>query len=95
MSYAKTASRAGIEDAADSDLLVYPNPAHDWINVHLNGSAMMRTVNLFDAAGRCVYQSGDVAVEKTAIPTNSLPSGLYMLRVQTDTGVLSRKVYIK
>ncbi len=96
MSYAKTSSRAEEQVlATDNDLLVYPNPAQDWINVHLNGSAVMRSVDLYDAAGRCMYQSGDVVLEKTRVSTNQWPAGLYMLRVQTDTGVLTKKIYIQ
>jgi len=96
MSYAKTSPRAEEQVlASEKDLLVYPNPAQDWINVHLNGSAIMRSVDVYDAAGRCMYQSGDVALEKTRVSTNQWPAGLYMLHVQTDTGVLTKKIYIQ
>jgi hypothetical protein len=55
----------------------------------------MRSVDVYDAAGRCMYQSGDVALEKTRVSTNQWPAGLYMLHVQTDTGVLTKKIYIQ
>jgi hypothetical protein len=70
---------------ATATLLVYPNPAHDYLT--LAGVTAEATVRLLDAQGRVIWtqQGGTELVLKT------LPSGLYALQVLTAGQLVTRR----
>ena len=75
------------KNIGDKIFTVYPNPAKDLLNVHVNGKAIVTLTN----------QSGKIILTKTidvsgVINVNNLPAGLYYLKNNT-TGEM-RKVII-
>ena len=79
--------------------VVYPNPATDQatINIKLNGASQV-TVELYNLTGQLAFRqtkhlgAGETAI---AIPASQLRSGLYSLRIYTDSGLsLTRKLLI-
>ncbi|GAB4027277.1 metallophosphoesterase [Spirosoma gilvum] len=82
------------EGLTDSQLKVYPNPAHDIVHVELTIAQKKEiSVTLVDGNGRSVLQ-------KQFAPTSSLSEslpmphahGTYLLKVQVGNGTLVRKV---
>lgn len=86
--------RAGAVQVADRDFFVYPSPASDLLNVHLNGNDLIESLQILDAAGRAVYQSGDVQWEHAEINIRELPAGFYLASAQTATGKVMKKFQI-
>jgi uncharacterized delta-60 repeat protein len=82
-----TAIRA--EDA--EQLLVYPNPFADEINVH--GIKTRAVLTLRDITGRVLLNK--VMEEDGTIGTHSLPAGMYMLKVVTGDGPIDEKLIKK
>ncbi|MBN8826269.1 MULTISPECIES: metallophosphoesterase [unclassified Spirosoma] len=82
------------ETLSDSQLKVYPNPAHDVLHVELTmGQKKEINVTLVDANGRSVLQKQFVP---TSTLSESLPMphahGTYLLKVQVGEITLTRKV---
>ncbi|MBK8919896.1 MAG: T9SS type A sorting domain-containing protein [Saprospirales bacterium] len=75
-------------------LLVYPSPARDLLNIHLNGDAVVESLWIYDAAGRTVYTSGPVQWEHAEINIGDLPDGFYVAAAQTNQGSAIKKFQI-
>ncbi|MBK9400307.1 MAG: T9SS type A sorting domain-containing protein [Bacteroidetes bacterium] len=63
-------------------LLLYPNPANDYIRIKLTGTDKIQDIKISDLAGRIVYnvQQADL------INTSALSSGIYFVKVR-DEGI--------
>lgn len=75
------------------EVKVYPNPASNFLNVHLNGGYEMEEVALFNLAGQQLYNA-NVRGKRTMIAVDNLQNGLYFLKVYTDNGVVTKKIEI-
>ncbi len=86
-------SEAEIEDMPLTENLVkaWPNPAHDLLNVHLNGGQEFERVQIFNLTGQVIYDSGQTLARRTQISVNNLKSGIYVLSVITPKGVVNKK----
>ena len=80
---------------AESDLSikVFPNPAHDVINV--SGNAELETVELYSTTGilcRKVDAQGRIDCQ---LPTASLPAGMYILQVKTKSETKTVSIFVE
>ncbi len=80
-------------------LQVYPNPANDILHLKFNlQDAADASITIADIAGRTIAAiNGKDIVTGTndiAFPVGSLPSGLYIVRVQSAAGVVAQRVTI-
>jgi hypothetical protein len=71
-----------------TEILIYPNPAFDFLRIKSEHS--ISSIKLFDLLGKLQLETN-----LTEINTESLPKGLYLLKVETSKGVFDRKVSIK
>jgi hypothetical protein len=78
------------ESNAKQQIKLYPNPVIDLVNVSI-AYGQLQSVSVYDINGRLCLQSGD----ETAISLAQLSSGLYMIKVVTDTGVSNYKLIKK
>lgn len=95
-------SFTGVNEISKSgfNAAVYPNPVNDVMNLVLNpGKSRLAIVSILDMSGRTVLSKRfDVQTEELStlkIPVSGLPSGIYMVKVQSGTNVISRKVVVK
>ncbi|MBQ0112084.1 MAG: leucine-rich repeat domain-containing protein [Bacteroidales bacterium] len=90
-------SGVGIEDVAEqSDITIYPNPVMD--DAVLNIDDLTEDVNIIltDEQGRQVSLSTMKAGERTlTLNTNSLPSGIYFVRIVGNTIQRTEKIIKK
>ncbi|GBL35385.1 hypothetical protein EMGBS15_09800 [Filimonas sp.] len=74
---------------------VYPNPSADIVNLSMKfvNTAKTVTVEMVDIAGKVVYSSQlqNVLESNTKIPVSQLSNGLYLIKLTTDAGTISRK----
>ena len=71
---------------------IYPNPAHEVLNVMATQNAM---VQLFDMTGKqVVFQTNLVANQKQEINTQNIADGVYMMKISNDNIVSIKKVVI-
>ncbi|GHV43494.1 hypothetical protein FACS1894180_2740 [Bacteroidia bacterium] len=73
---------------AYSQLTIYPNPANDYLQFAMN-NVEIRSVEILDAAGRIVgaLRATSQSDGTQTIPVAHLPSGVYLLKIDTDKGV--------
>ncbi|MGI4739804.1 MAG: T9SS type A sorting domain-containing protein [Janthinobacterium lividum] len=73
-------------------LLAYPNPAHQVVQVRVLGATTTAPLEVFDALGRRLRsQAAPVDGEKAELSLDGLPAGLYILRC----GQLSQRLRVE
>lgn len=78
------------EPASDPDIALFPNPTNGRITAYLpRGRIATIQVKVFDLFGRSALT---LETQNNQIDMSSLPSGVYLLRLQYDGRVSSRKV---
>ncbi len=86
------------EDATglqNEDLRVYPNPTEGLLNLHLNGDNALQSYQLYTTTGHLVRQTKSLKGKNVAVQLYDLPTGIYILRVQTELGLITQKVQIQ
>ncbi len=79
---------------SEEKLLIFPNPARDAIQLHFNGRNTIQAVKLFDSMGNLMDSKNNINTQSHIINTETLPTGMYMIRLLTTEGVISKKVQI-
>jgi len=74
------------------ELLVYPNPATDLINIASPSDII--NVTIYNYVGQTVYSS-NVNSSNVQINSNDFKAGIYIIRIQTCRGLETQKVSIK
>ena len=87
---------SGIEDvkADDADeVVVYPNPADDV--VYVQSPSAMGSINVFSLSGKQVIVANAGGAQSTSLQVDNLPSGVYVIKIFTDEGVVVRRMIKK
>lgn len=72
---------------------IYPNPSNDKLFISaLNNNINMEKFILFNREGKKVLVINDIG---QAMDVSHLPTGLYFLQVQTNEGILNKKIVIQ
>ena len=80
------------ESKFNNNLTLYPNPSSYQFTLD-NGQELMKEVYLYDVMGRKVKHL-PVHAPSTTIDVNDLPNGIYVVKINTASGVLVRKVQV-
>jgi hypothetical protein len=90
-------AEATIKLVDNSDLTVFPNPSHGSFTVHVNSHTKTTAFSLFDLYGKNVELSitqlngSNYTVN---LPRNT-PTGMYILKVKTESGTINKKVLVE
>lgn len=82
-------------DLVDQQYKVYPNPSSGLMQIERTGlqnSAV--TLEVFDGAGKMVYQTNLNQISQQ-LNLSHLPKGLYLLQLNTDAGLIHKKIIIQ
>ena len=75
------------------ELSIYPNPVSNLL--YIKTDAVITKVSLFNLLGQTIKEiSGNITYE-SQINVNGLPSGMYLLKVDTEVGTVTRKVQVR
>lgn len=86
----------GVEEIAQDDIQLYPNPANGELNISLNEAITNASVRIVDALGREVLNSGmSLGTKKMSLDISGLRSGHYVLQVLEGTTVALAKPFMK
>ena len=80
------------ESHIEKTMNIYPNPATNSLRIDCNENIEIRTIEVLDLGGRIfnvAYYSNNI------IDISHLTTGLYLILIHTDTGVLTKKVLKK
>jgi hypothetical protein len=76
----------------DTDLILYPNPANNYLYVNLLTDYLI--VEIYDFSGRLVYRNNDHNTSILMIDVSSYPSGSYVVRVIRKNGISNAKQFL-
>jgi hypothetical protein len=84
-------------DKLDEELLVYPNPASEFLNIELRGIAESRaaSISLYGINGNLLHQDKFHGNTRLHLSNLNLTSGVYLVRVQTESKVFTRKILFR
>lgn len=80
-----------VNDWNVSNLSVYPNPAKDILNIQLNSTESIATIEIYSLVGQKVKQTKS----KSTLNVGDLKSGTYVLKIQTTEGKVYTRKFIK
>jgi hypothetical protein len=87
---------SSVKPLAGTSLSVYPNPTHDGrLTVELTGYRNASELTVLNALGQVVFSASVPASTGTAaqaLDLTQLASGVYVLRVKTESGLDTRRV---
>ncbi|MCR4964796.1 MAG: T9SS type A sorting domain-containing protein [Bacteroidales bacterium] len=87
LNYDNTAVSDHIDDVID----IYPNPTTDMLNI--TGMTDQFSYQLYDLTGRLLLSgNGDT---RTTVNVSALPTGVYLLHLQSNDQVVTRKVVVR
>ena len=69
---------------------ITPNPAFGFINLNLDNTVANYKVSIYDTSGKLVLQT----FNSNLITISSLKSGIYILKVKTDTHSMTKKLIV-
>jgi Secretion system C-terminal sorting domain len=84
----------GVGNSIDSQVKVWPNPANREIRVRVEGSAAPLRLQLVNLLGQVVHDQPADEQHEFILPVAHLPAGNYFLQVQTEDGLVVRKVVV-
>lgn len=68
--------------AADVPLVLWPNPAHEVLNIV--GTTAGESLSVWDGSGRLMLEAGTAQQDLTVVDVSRLPEGVYLLRAGTS-----------
>ncbi|MFO0005027.1 MAG: T9SS type A sorting domain-containing protein, partial [bacterium] len=75
-----------------SGISVYPVPCTD--KIFVSGASQGAMFNVIDVSG-AVISSGQIRQEMQAVSTTQLPSGMYLLRVFNNDGIVYLRKFLR
>jgi hypothetical protein len=72
-----------------SNLLIYPNPAHDFLNIR--NIDEIKHIDIQNIAGISIWSSKYSGEESVIIPISSFPDGIYIIGIRTSNKIIFRK----
>ncbi len=80
----------------DKDIVLYPNPASGYFNLINKGNVKIEKLFLYDIGGRKVsnYKVSNVQ-ELQSFNLNNIPSGFYLLKIESEKGNIVKRLVVK
>ncbi len=83
-----------VDPVLSEKVKVFPNPVYDMLNIDL-GDLKGQTLELYDVLGnRVIYQELQ-SDQMINLNVNQFVSGMYFLKIQTDQGIVSKRIIVK
>ncbi|MCC5946354.1 MAG: T9SS type A sorting domain-containing protein [Bernardetiaceae bacterium] len=73
---------------------LYPNPTHNHFNITSENSALLE-IQIFNSIGQLIIQKQLAPIQNTQISVSHLSPGLYLCKIYTDKGWITRSVIIE
>ena len=84
-------SELSIEETTPNSVSIYPNPSNGHFTIEAEG---MKHIEIFNALGQCI-KSENVDNELYEVNLESSNAGIYLIRVLTETGIISKPICIQ
>lgn len=81
-------SLTDVDEASESTLHIYPNPANDQLSIEGDG---MLSVAVYDLLGQLMLeQQCPSGTSRVTLPVANLTPGMYLIKINNGNGVTSR-----
>jgi hypothetical protein len=80
-----------LEFAIDNDFVIYPNPTQSMLHVSLLNTFKNASLTVYDVTGRLVKAVDKITTNDLAIDISDLESGMYLISLQTDNNVVTKR----
>lgn len=87
-----SATLSGFEEKEEVTFSMYPNPAMNQVTVESQNT--IQQLNIFDLTGKNVYES-TFEQTKAIVNIEFLERGIYLVRLQTETGAVVKKLNVR
>lgn len=88
------ANCTGISDSENNNILIYPNPAQDYLVIENLPMENCR-ISIHNVLGQEVFALYNHGLSEKTLNTTHLKAGIYVLEVQTSNSKLSRRLVIE
>lgn len=78
-----------VKDYPSQEVIFYPNPVKDILNIKINNDTTINSIQVYDIPGRLVLEKNS---NFTQIDISSMARGLFFVRIETEIGVLTKKI---
>lgn len=82
------------EEEQQRRILIYPQPASDFLNIQSLDGLELQEIELYDLQGRRVHAENLNNQTQKTLSTSALPAGMYLLRLYSEAGTLTQKVVV-
>jgi hypothetical protein len=86
----KVGFSTGIDQALFNNVNVYPNPTSDKIHVNAGTNINIKRLSLCNIIGQTLTSTNE-----NSIDVSKFPQGLYTLKIETDRGIVVKKVLVR
>jgi len=76
------------EFSLENSISIYPNPTADVINLEVSNAITIKSMELYNIVGKQVIKTNNAS----ALDLSNIEAGVYMLRIFTDSGSITKKV---
>ena len=76
----------------NASLSLYPNPVSNFFVLEAKDGVQMQSVTVLNNLGAVVYQSNSINANRQVVNIDNLAAGIYNVRVQTDKGIVNRRI---
>jgi len=90
-------TQIGLNDPAGKNehLLIYPNPANDYLHIAVEHGYQVLYYQLSNALGESLlYDKQENTQNQFTIDVQDLPNGIYVLQVNTQFGIMNKQILI-
>lgn len=81
----------GIIENPQDILTIYPNPASDVLQIKSSETVNITGISLRDINGNIIKKFSNT---ETTLDVKNIPSGIYFIRIETENGLLNRKLIL-
>ena len=81
------------DEFLNSNIEMYPNPVSDNLFINMSKVNGAKSLKLVDMLGKTMFESANT--ENVTIPMNNLHAGMYIVQVQTASGILTKTIVKK
>lgn len=83
----KDMDQLSVSDISKTQINIFPNPTSDFINI--KSDETIKSVKLYNASGSLVKTKN---IEFSRINISNLPKGNYLISIETDSGIETKKI---
>ena len=77
-----------------NEIQVYPNPSNGHFYIKNNTQINIDKIELYTILGELVYTTSNINLVDNKMRINTTATGLYILKIETDSGNLSKKLIV-